>query len=379
MIDYFVNHSKKDKATSLVFTGDMVLDVEDSAHWLSGIADALAVSDLNIVHIEVPHTACSEEMEGDIPAPGADPENLNPLSALGKTVATLAGNHIADCGMQGIMDTRSKLADLGILSTGAGRDIGQAREPVTIEVDGRRIAVIAYNCVGPELSWAGKNKAGCAYLPMSTLSGEPVSPTVELSAVSEEALSILREDIGQVRRKADLVIVALHKGIVHTPAVLAAYERPVAHAAVEAGADIVIGHHAHIVRGIEFHNGKPVFHGLGNGCVVTRALSPNATHPKRAEWARRRKELFGFEPDPRYELAPFHPEAVNAFLGCVVWHRDGRLETGIIPLYVEPPGRPVIANREMSERICAYLKDITVRAGLPMINLEYREGVVFIS
>jgi poly-gamma-glutamate capsule biosynthesis protein CapA/YwtB (metallophosphatase superfamily) len=43
-----------------------------------------------------------------------------------------------------------------------------------------------------------------------------------------------------------------------------------------------VGHHAHIVRGIEFYKGKPVFHGLGNGCVVTHALNPDQSHPARA-------------------------------------------------------------------------------------------------
>ncbi len=84
------------------------------------------------------------------------------------------------------------------------------------------------------------------------------------------------------------------------------------------GADAVFSHHAHIVRGIEFVDGKPVFHGLGNGCVVTHALAPAQDHPVRAAWAERRKQLFGFEPDPAYHLAPFHPEAVNGFMARLV-------------------------------------------------------------
>jgi hypothetical protein len=138
--------------------------------------------------------------------------------------------------------------------------------------------------------------------------------------VTDEALRQLGDDIAAARRNGDLVIVALHKGIVHTPAVLAPYERPLAAAALAAGADIVVGHHAHILRGIEVSDGRPVFHGLGNACVVTHALAPGQDHPARAAWVERRRERFGFEPDPRYTLAPFHPEAVHGALGIVIAH-----------------------------------------------------------
>ena len=71
----------------------------------------------------------------------------------------------------------------------------------------------------------------------------------------------------------DVLVVALHKGVGHVPAKIEMYERAVSRAAIDAGADIVIGHHAHILRGIELYRGKPIYHGLGNFVCVTRALS----------------------------------------------------------------------------------------------------------
>ena len=130
-----------------------------------------------------------------------------------------------------------------------------------------------------------------------------------------------------------------------------------------------MGHHAHIIRGIEVYRNKPIFHGLGNGCVVTRALSPDQSHPARAAWARRRRELFGFEPDPAYHLAPFHPEAVNAFLGRVCIDDQGGLRIGVRPVDIEPPGRPVLARDVAFERICRYVEQITIEAGLPPLKL----------
>src|SRR5690349_20893321 len=98
----------------------------------------------------------------------------------------------------------------------------------------------------------------------------------------------------------------MHKGVGHTPAALAMYERPVARAAIDAGAHAVFGHHAHIMRGIEIHRGRPIFHGLGNFVTVTRALTPDGDNAERAAWAKRRVELYGFSPDPAMPYYPFH-------------------------------------------------------------------------
>lgn len=357
-------------ALRILLTGDLVLDVPEPDHWLSGIAPTLRHADLVVGHLEVPHTSRGQEHAGDVPAPGADPAHLDALSRAGFHLLSLAGNHMSDCGPEGIEDTIAGLDRLGIAHAGAGRSLAEARQAAVVEVAGRRIALLSYNCVGPEFSWATAERAGCAYLPVTTGDGKPVVPSGDLRDITPEALAILREDVSAARARADLVLVALHKGIVHTPARLAPYERPMAQAAVEAGADVVIGHHAHIVRGIEFHRGRPIFHGLGNGCVVTHALSPSQDHPARAEWARRRKALFGFEPDPAYTLAPFHPEAVNAMLGELTWHDDGRLDMDIVPVDVEPPGRPVLAEGRRATEIRAYIERITRDAGLPPLELE---------
>lgn len=379
MISDFVEDPQSPRPIVLVLSGDLVLDVPDADHWLAGIAPALRAADLAIGHLEVPHTRRGTELAGDVPAPGADPDELAALPRAGFAAVTLAGNHIADCGAQGILDTRQELARLGIAATGAGLNLAQASEPALLTRRGRNIGLLSYNCVGPEAAWATARRAGCAYLEMATRDGAPVTPTAALSHPTQAALSLLVRDIGRLRRTAQLIVVALHKGIVHTPSVLAPYERPVAQAAIDAGADIVVSHHAHILRGIEWHKGRPIFHGLGNGCVVTHALSPAQSHPARAEWARRRKQLFGFEPDPAYSLAPFHPEAVNAMLARVLWHADGRIEAGVVPVHVEPPGRPVLADAQQSERIGTYIKHITAAAGLPPITLLPRADMLVLQ
>ncbi len=363
-------------AIDLVFTGDLVLDEPDADHWLGGIAGATRAADATIGHLEVPHTTRGVEQRGDVPAPGADPRNLPALRHAGFAAVTLAGNHMADCGAEGIADTRAALERLNIACCGAGENLRDARRPAVVYACGRSIAVLSYNCVGPENGWASAERAGCAYVRIATADGRPVAPTADLRLPDPASLAEMQQDVAAAVAAYDFVVVAFHKGMVHVPARLAPYERELSRAAIEAGAHVVIGHHAHMIRGIEFHRGRPIFHGLGNGCVVTRALSPGQDHPERAAWALRRQTLFGFEPDPAYWLAPFHPDAVNAMLGRVRWHDDGRIEAGFIPVHVEPPGRPVIATGEMAAAVTAYVGRITAEAGLPPLSFSVRDDMV---
>ena len=362
----------------ILLTGDVILDEPDPDHWLSGLRETMRGADVAIGHLEVPHTSRGTESSADVPAPAAPPAHLEALPRAGFAAMTLAGNHIADRGPEGIADTTAALRQLGLACCGAGSSIDEARRPAIVTRNGLRVALLSYNCVGPEGGWAGPDRAGCAYVRVEPEEGGSISPAANLTRLDARSMADLRGDIASVRPHADLLIVALHKGIVHRPTQLAPYERPLAHAAIDAGADIVVGHHAHIIRGIEIHRGRPIYHGLGNGCVVTRALAPDQTHPKRAEWARRRRELFGFDPDPAYTLAPFHPEAVHAMLARVRY-RDGALAFGFVPIHIAPPGRPVIPTPVQAARTVEYVASITERAGMPPLTFTPRGDMIEVS
>lgn len=359
----------------LVFSGDLVLDEPRPEYWLDGIAPALRAADVAIGHLEVPHTHHRSELRSDVPAPGANPAHVRSLAHAGFHAVSMAGNHMADCGAVGIQDTTTALDEAGIAHNGAGRNLDEARAPCFVQRGSRRIALLSFNCVGPEESWATASRAGTAYVRIETADGSRVAPAAPLTRAHRESLDQMSADIAAVRAQSSAaapvtVVVALHKGIVHTPVQLAPYEREIAHWAIDAGADIVVGHHAHILRGIEFHRGKPIFHGLGNGCVVTRALSPGSEDAARAAWALKRQQLFGFTPDPTYFLAPFHPEAVNAMLGRVRVADDGGLQAGFIPVRVDAPGRPRLADECEASDIAKYIDAITRKAGLPPLSIR---------
>jgi poly-gamma-glutamate capsule biosynthesis protein CapA/YwtB (metallophosphatase superfamily) len=349
----------------ILLLGDLILDVPDPDHWLAGIAPLTCAADLAIGHLEVPHTRRGQEMQGDVPAPGADPDHLAALTRANIRALSMAGNHIADCGAEGIADTIVELDRLGIVHNGAAADLASALAPARMVVGDKSVSLLSYNCVGPEISWASADRAGSAYVRVRAADGGPSRPQADLVEADPDSVAKMAADIMAERPNADLLVVALHKGVTHRPATLAPYERALAYAAIDAGADVVVGHHAHIARGIEFHRGRPIFHGLGNGVVVTHALSPEQDHAARAEWVERRKRLFGFEPDPAYPLAPFHPEAVNGLIGRLRLRRDGTLQAGYIPIWFEPPGRPVLAPANVREAVVRYIETIGTTAGLP--------------
>jgi hypothetical protein len=366
------------KDLELTFAGDLILDVPQPDYWLAGIAPAFQAAHAAIGHLEVPHTRHPSEMRSDIPAPGADPAHLSALARAGLHAVSLAGNHMADCGAIGIADTIAALDAANIAHAGAGANDLAARAPCVLERGGARIALLSYNCVGPEESWATPARAGCAHIRIDTADGAPISPRAALVSPDPASLALMSEEIARAGANATLVVVSLHKGIVHTRARLAPYERAVARAAIDAGAGIVVSHHAHIVRGIEIHRGRPIYHGLGNGCVVTRALSPESSDPARAEWARRRRELFGFTPDPAYFLAPFHPEAVNAMLGRVRLRASGDMRIGFMPVHVDPPGRPRLASAAEAPGIVKYIEGITQDAGLAPLSFTLEDGCAWL-
>jgi poly-gamma-glutamate capsule biosynthesis protein CapA/YwtB (metallophosphatase superfamily) len=147
-------------ALEILLLGDLILDVPDPDHWLAGIAPFTRAADVVIGHLEVPYTTSTDELQGDVPAPGADPSHLDALARAGFSGVSLAGNHIMDCGPAGLAETIAGLERNHIACAGAGPNLAAARQPALIERGERRIALLSYNCVGPELSWAGEDKPG---------------------------------------------------------------------------------------------------------------------------------------------------------------------------------------------------------------------------
>lgn len=355
------------KQAMLMLVGDLILDEPDAPSFFAPSCALLKSADLTIGHVEVPHTARGTETSTDIPAPPADPANLAALADAGFAAITLAGNHIADSGPAGIEDTVATLRGLGIATAGAGMNLAQAKAPIVLERKGLRIGVLSFNCVGPRESWATSKKAGCAYVKVLTHYeldyASPGGPPNVYTFCAPESLDAMAADIEALAARVDVVIVSFHKGAGHLPARIEQYERAVSRAAIDAGAHIVVGHHAHILRGIEFHRGRPIFHGLGNFVTVTRALSgPAGNSPERQAWQERRQKLFGFVPDPNMPAYPFNPQSRHTMVAHCVVGEGGSVQAGFVPCWIDDAARPVPLER--AEAVIDYVRGINEAAGL---------------
>jgi poly-gamma-glutamate synthesis protein (capsule biosynthesis protein) len=164
------------------------------------------------------------------------------LEQAGIDGVTLGNNHILDAGTSGIRETIVHLEEAGIAHAGAGMDLAEAREPMIFDLDGTKVGVLSYLGV-PSYDWAWATETAPGTAPLLT--------------------DVMREDVERLRSRVDVVVVSPHWGkeYIATPE---PWQVEFAHAAVEAGADIFVGGHAHWPKGIEVYEGKPIFYGVGN-------------------------------------------------------------------------------------------------------------------
>ncbi|MBT0651938.1 CapA family protein [Geomobilimonas luticola] len=207
--------------------------------------------DLAIGNLEAPLTSRGREFRDKRFRFRADPAAATALREAGFTVLTLANNHMLDYGYEGLRDTADLLDRHGILHAGAGDTLEAARRAATITVKGKRLAFLAYSLTLPQEFYATDRRPGTApgYSPF------------------------FADDIAKARQTADYVIVSFHWG---TEGAERPHSRQVAAArrAIDAGADVVLGHHPHVLQGIERYKDGVILYSLGN--FAFGSLSPSS-------------------------------------------------------------------------------------------------------
>lgn len=197
------------------------------------------------------------------------PELARVLKEAGFDVISFASNHALDYGREAFCETCGHIREAGLCLTGAGEDEEIARRYPVIDVEGTKVAVLGYNSILPQGFWAQEKRPGCnpargitAYVPVEH--DQPGTPCRTYTFPHPEDLERMILDIEEAKQKADLVVVSIHWGIHFKEAVLADYQKYYAHFAVDHGADLVLGHHAHILKPVEVYKGKAIFYSLGN-------------------------------------------------------------------------------------------------------------------
>jgi poly-gamma-glutamate capsule biosynthesis protein CapA/YwtB (metallophosphatase superfamily) len=205
------------------------------------VREYLRSADLTLANLENPVIEDAVHHPED-PTFHGDLRLLPILEKAGIDGVTLGNNHILDAGVLGLEETLAHLKDANISSAGAGMDLESAREPMIFDLGGTKVGVLNYQGVPAyEWAWATENIPGTAPLEKD----------------------VMREDIKNLRPKVDVIMVMPHWGREYI-----AHPEPeqveLAHAAVDAGADLFVGGHAHWPKGIEVYQGKPIFYGVGN-------------------------------------------------------------------------------------------------------------------
>jgi poly-gamma-glutamate capsule biosynthesis protein CapA/YwtB (metallophosphatase superfamily) len=241
--------------TTLLFTGVIVparcvqaaIDATGNTDYLyDEVRQVISQADLAIGTLNAtisdypPHTGCSRTF---VLVGGAS--NADALARAGFDVMSVATNHIkncgpANCGNRAFFDTLDNLRRVGILPVGAGSNAAEAMQPVVVSVNGLRFGIVSLGQIEP-MAFAGTDSPGIAIL-------DPEN---------------LQATIAAAKKVSDVVVAMPHWGP-EDVAVPNYLQRKLAQQAVEAGADLVVGNHTHVVQAVQEINDVPVFYGLGN-------------------------------------------------------------------------------------------------------------------
>ena len=365
-----------DKNVTLLAVGDNLLVMNNPDEQFALAAPILRAADIVVGQLETPCTtrsAVTGAWSGFGPQPGyprgADPRKLGSLRTAGFTVIHLAGNKIWDAGAPGIEDTVNGLRNLGIAPIGAGMNMDEARTPAVIESKGTKVGFLSYNCVGPNTTWANPLKAGCAWVRIVTAyeldhPTPGASPSV-YTFPEPQSLKMMIEDIEKLRGLCDVLVVHFHKGIGMTPARLAMYEQSVSYSAIDAGADLIISEHAHMLRGVERYKGKVIYHGLGHFVPS----DPDAKTEIRTEWmVKQQQRIFNEDFGGNLtgtQIWPKDPISNLTIIAKITIENKKIQRTGFLPCIINNRAQPeILKHDERGQKVVDHMTNITAIEGL---------------
>ncbi len=207
------------------------------------IADELKSADIVFGNLE---TVISDKgiKVGSIYSFRAELEAIQGLKFAGFNILSLANNHMLDYTREALEDTMERLKDAKIDYVGAGFNEEEAFSLKIKEIGDTKIGFLAYTNLGPESWEATEENSGVAW-------------------VNEKSIENIKKDIEKAKQKTDVLIVSMHSGEEYSTTITA-FQEKFAKSCIDAGADLIIGHHPHIVQKIEKYKGKDIVYSLGN-------------------------------------------------------------------------------------------------------------------
>jgi len=255
------------------------------------------------------------------------PEGVGALVSAGFTHVSLANNHAYDYGAIALKDTQKRLAQAGIATVGVGRDLADSRRPLIQSFSGGTLALLAYNAYTTNGRYYARRKK------------EGVAP-LEYHYISEDIRSLRK------RYNPLVIVVSLHWGVEgnHYPT---PFQRYLAHQIIEDGANLILGHHPHVIQGIEQYKNGVIVYSLGNFCFPDIA-SQHIVKGLGVRQQPENRESFIF----RCEVTP-----------------DGVESYEVIPIYINQDFQPCLS---CGQRRSNLLEQIARYSG-PLSSANYEE------
>jgi len=358
------------RAVTVLAVGDVFPDVPDARPAFRPLEPLFASADIVFGNCEGVYS--------DRPAPspshkhfmGAARARGDMLGEVGFDVMTCANNHMLDGGYAGLEDTLELLQGQGIAVTGAGASIDEATRPAVLERDGLRIAFLGFCSVYPVGYEARPTRPGIAPLRVRTHYSDPdpnfwepgIDPVITTTAAPDD-LARYRAAIASAREQADYLVVACHWGYSSWVEVLQSYELELARDAVDHGADAVVCHHHHSLRGIELHRGKPIYYGLG--ALVHHFESFDTPREVRAAREARFGERSSMRADETFPLFPFRADARRTGIATLDVARDGTASAGFVPAMMLEDGstEPLAPDDPRAAEVADYVERLSRENG----------------
>lgn len=261
----------------------------------NGVRKELLSGDINLANLESPIAKGGTEFSEKKFRFRAEPPVAKAISNAGFNLVTLANNHSMDFGGEALAETLHHLNDNGIAWVGAGGNLSEARKMALYTIRGKKIAFLGYSLTQPVEFFAGKDRPG-------------TTPGYE---------KLVTADITSARSQADYIIVSFHWGKEATGTVQA-YQRAAAHQAIEAGADVIIGHHPHVLQGIERYRSGIIFYSLGNFTFASKSTTADVSAIVRLKLTDDRREAEILPLDVLYRRVGFQPQLLTGAKGAAV-------------------------------------------------------------
>ena len=356
---------------TLLVAGDILIDREQPETIFRHVADMLRSGDITFANCEQMYS--DKGYPNMIHASYSDPRNIPALLYAGIDLVSLANNHTLDWGTEGLLDTMSRLKEAGLPYVGVGKNLKEARQPVILERKGTKVGFLAYGCVGPDGYEAEEDKPGYAPVRSWTIYDkvdyQPATPPRIISFPYKDDLAAMVEDIQNLKTKADVVIVSFHWGQHLIPRVIPMYCFDIGHAAIDAGADLILGGHTHILKGIEVYKGKVIFYSLSNFAIE---LGPGSLNLKvNVRQSKRLNQIYG---------SMHHPEAKATMIAKAIIQNGEIKQVSYIPCYINEREEPEIVTRKdnRSSQVFDYVEDISRSEHLPVKFAWERDEVLIL-